>query len=160
MKIFRAIAILFCIILLIWLGFMRERHLLVFNIHDYFHFINKYPRIAATDFKRELGGLFGLNLSPKLQSSLFYSLLFTAISTAVIQLGFRNVFYTKLTGVLYLSYILLCFILIMLGNAGFQYHLSFGLSHYLEDLFLSPFILMILAALFVFAEKLGWHIEK
>jgi hypothetical protein len=53
----------------------------------------------------------------------------------------------------YALYFMVCFALITIGNLGVDYRLSYGLSHYIEDLFLSPFILMMLLPLIFFQKR-------
>jgi hypothetical protein len=149
---FTGIAIL--IITLIYFGFKRERYLLVFDGHSVVKFLNKYPRIAATDFKKEMSGLIGFSLSPKLTSSILFSLIYLVLTSLIIQLIFSRKKYTYITIALFAFYMVICFLLIQLGNFGLDYHISFGLSHYLEDLFLSPFPLMLLIPLFIISEKM------
>jgi hypothetical protein len=150
---FLAIGILVC--LMIYFGFRRERYLLIFDRHSLFKWLNRYPRIAATDFSREMRGLIGFSLSPKLTSSILFSLIFTMLSALIIHFIFVSSRYTKITIYTYALYIIFCFLLIQLGNFGLDYKISFGLSHYLEDLFLSPFPLMLLIPAFMIASKMN-----
>jgi hypothetical protein len=71
----------------------------------------------------------------------------------------NNVFLAKITTLLFLGFMILCFVLILLNGAGVDYRLSAGLAHYLEDLFLSPFPLLIII---VIIKAFGLHrnIEK
>lgn len=48
-----------------------------------------------------------------------------------------------MTAIFFAAYMIICFILITLNGVGVDYRLSAGLAHYLEDLFLSPFFIMV-----------------
>lgn len=139
---------------MIFYGFKRERTLLVFDSHSVFRFVNKYPRLAPTDYSKEMGGVLGFSLSPKLTSAILYTLVYLILSSAIIHLLFRQKKYTKITALIFVIYMIVCFGLIQLGNLGVDYHLSVGLSHYLEDLFLSPFPLMLLIPAFMIGSKI------
>lgn len=153
-KFLRYTGIASLVLLMIFFGFKRERYLLVFDSHTIFKFLNKYPRIAATDFKKEMSGLLGFSLSPKLTSAVLFSIVFLILTTAIIHLIFLKKKYSVITAAVFIIYIVLCFLLIQLGNYGLDYNISFGLSHDLEDLFLSPFPLMLLIPVFMIGEKL------
>jgi hypothetical protein len=135
-------------VLLIYFGFKRELYLLVFDSHSFLKFLNRYPRVAVTDFKKEMSGMLGFSLSPKLTSSILFSLIYTVLASAIIYFIFLSRKYARFTAIIYISYMIVCYMLIMAGNAGVDYRLSYGLSHYLEDLFLSPFPLMLLIPAF------------
>ena len=139
---------------MIYFGFKRERNLLVFSSDTVFTFVHKYPRVAPTDYKKEMGGVLGFKLSPKLTSSILFSLIYLVLTSAIVQLIFRNRKYTRITIFLFAVYMVVCFVLIQVGALGVDYHLSVGLSHYLEDLFLSPFPLMLLIPAFMLASKM------
>jgi hypothetical protein len=135
-----------CTLLMIWFGFKRERNLLIVSKGN-LEFINRYQPFPKTDYKNEMKNFTGFHLSNKLQSSVFFSFLFMILATAIVYLYSQSQFLAKLTFSLYVIYFLLCFAFILLGNSGVDYRLSFGLSHYLEDLFLSPFFVMTLIVL-------------
>lgn len=150
----RIAAIIVLLVAMIFFGFKRERFLLVFDNETVFRFLNKYPKTAVTDYKKEMGGLMGFSLSPKLLSSVLFSLLYLALTSLIVQAIFKNKKYTRLTAFIFLAYMIVCFGLIQLGALGVDYRLSIGLSHYLEDLFLSPFPLMILIPAFIIADRM------
>lgn len=100
-------------------------------------------------------GNFGIRLSAKLQSSVLFSLLYAFFAASILGLFARSAKIARLTVLVYLLYMLLCFVLLKLGEAGADYRLSTGLSHYLEDLFLSPFLLLALLVLVHFNRKLN-----
>jgi hypothetical protein len=154
-KILRIAIIVILVIVMIYIGFKRERYLLVFDSDTFLTFIRKYPRLAPTDYKKEMGGVLGFSLSPKLVSAVLYSIFYTFITSLIIHLSFLKKKYTKITALLFAIYIVVCFLLIQLGNFGVDYNLSVGLSHYLEDLFLSPFPLMLLIPVFMIGDRMG-----
>jgi hypothetical protein len=49
----------------------------------------------------------------------------------------------KITAFFFIITMFMCFILISLKGIGFDYRLSAGLAHYLEDLILSPFFILV-----------------
>ncbi len=153
-KTFRVSGIIILLCLMIFYGFKRERFLLVFDASTLFKFLNRYPRTSITDYKKEMSGLMGFSLSPKLISSVLFSLVFLILTTLIIHLSFRKSVFTKITASLFLIYMILCFFFLQLANYGVDYRLSAGLSHYLEDLFLSPFPLMMLVPLFLLADRI------
>ena len=61
----------------------------------------------------------------------------------------------KITGVAYLIYMILCSVLLKMGDMGIDYRLSTGLSHYLEDLFLSPFLILALIVVIKVVKSSG-----
>ncbi len=153
MRILRISLSIVLITTIIFLGFLREKYLLVLSSKTLFSIVNKYPRIAATDFKNELGNLFTLNLSPKLLSSILYSIAFAVLTSLLVMILTRSRNWGKIILLLYAGYAVVCFIFIVLGNLGVDYRLSYGLSHYIEDLFLSPFILMMIFPIILFKPK-------
>ena len=153
MKYLRTVCIVLLVIVLLTMGYLRERYLLVFDNHTVFSLIKKYPRVAATNFTNEITNLMGYKLSPKLTSSVLFSLFFTLVVSSITQLLIKERSFTKLIAMLYFFYMVACFLFIVLGNFGVDYHLSYGLSHYLEDLFLSPFILMLLIPIMLFKRS-------
>lgn len=144
--VFRYLLIALFSVTMIWLGFKRERNLIIVNENS-LQFINRYQEFPKTDYKSEMKNFSAFHLSYKLQSSLLFSLFFTVLAVAILYLFSSSTLIAKLTLLLYLAYFVLCFIFIQLGNFGFDYRLSYGLSHYLEDLFLSPFFVMALIVL-------------
>lgn len=130
-------------IFIVWIGFQRELKLLVVQDSS-LTFINKYPRTSIANYEAEMKSMTSFHLSPKLQSSIFFSLIYLATSTLIVFLVSNNKFLAKLTAILFLAYMVLCFVLITLNGLGIDYRLSAGLAHYLEDLFLSPFPLLII----------------
>lgn len=153
MKYLRIPLIVLLVIALLVMGYVRERYLLVFDGHTIFTFIKKYPRIAITNYSNEIKNIIGFSFSPKLTSSILFSLFFTLDVSLIAQLLIREKSFTRLVVLLYVSYMIICFLFILLGNFGLDYHLSIGLSHYLEDLFLSPFILMFLIPVMLFKKN-------
>lgn len=135
------------VLLMLWTGYVRERKLLVIK-QGIPELINRYPKPPTENYGMQLKGLFRFNPSPKLQSSVLFGLLFTAYAALITLLLTHSKKLTLLTTALYLSLLLLCFLLLQLGALGVNYHLSIGLSHYLEDIVLSPFLLMLLVVLF------------
>ena len=142
----RFLLIVACLFMMIWLGFKRERNLLIVQENN-FHFINRYQPFPKTNYKNEIKNFSSFHLSYKLQSTVLFSILFMTIATVILYLFSSSVFIAKLTLLLYAIYFILCFGFIQLGNIGVDYRLSYGLSHYLEDLFLSPFFVMALVVL-------------
>lgn len=132
---------------MIWVGFKRESKLLIIE-KGIVTFINRYPKPTVAKFeKTEMKGTFGIKLPAKLQSSVIYSFLFFFLGTGILLLYSRSVFIAKVVSLMYLIYMVVCFALLKLGDLGVDYRLSTGLSHYLEDLFLSPFLIIALAVL-------------
>ncbi|MBL7924992.1 MAG: hypothetical protein JNL88_12395 [Bacteroidia bacterium] len=141
---------------LIFFGFKREKKLLIFE-QGTFMFINRYPKPEVAKFeKSEMKGTLGVKLPAKLQSSVLFSFLYLVIAGVLLLVYSRSVFIGKLMFILYFLYMIICFILLKLGDFGVDYRLSTGLSHYIEDLFLSPFLILAIAALvkaFGFVKK-------
>ena len=135
------------------LGYFRERYLLLFSSETVFTFIRKYPRVSATNFKNEISNFWMFHFSPKLLSVVLYSVAFAALTSLIVYLLTKNRLWGYLILVIYAMYFVVCFLLIAIGNLGVDYHLSYGLSHYIEDLFLSPFILMMLLPLLFFQKR-------
>ncbi len=133
-------------ILLVFFGFKRERKLLIIE-KGAITFINRYPKPEVARFeKNEMKGNFGIKIPAKLQSAVLFSILYLLLASALLLLYSRSVFIAKLIALTYSVYMIVCFLLLKLGDWGVDYRLSTGLSHYLEDLFLSPFLIMALAA--------------
>lgn len=139
-KTIRYSLIAFLLLMLIAAGFARETKLLVFR-DGFIHLINRYPKAPTTSY---------FSMSPKLQSSILFSLLFTSLSAGILYLLTQSSRIATATVIIYLSFMALCFVLLKLGSAGVDYRLSTGLSHYLEDLFLSPFLILATIVLFQF----------
>jgi hypothetical protein len=135
-----------CILLLIWAGYTREWKLLVMQ-NGLPTLINRYPKPPTGDYSMQLQGIFSFNPSPKLQSSILFGILFTALASAIIGLLTESRKFAALTAALYCGLLFLCFVLLQLGVTGVDYRLSIGLSHYLEDIILSPFVVMVLVVL-------------
>lgn len=140
---------------LVWTGFQRERKLLIVEAGVPM-FIPRYPKHTVAEFERTgMKGTFGVKLPAKLQSSVLFSLLYAFFAATILGLFARSVKIARLTVLVYLIYMVLCFALLKMGDAGVDYRLSTGLSHYLEDLFLSPFLLLALLVLIHFNGKLS-----
>lgn len=120
-------------------------------------FINRYPKPKVAEFeKKTMKGTLGIKLPAKLQSAVLFSILFMSAGSILLLVYSRSVFIGKLWALVNVFYMILCMLLLKLGDIGVDYRLSTGLSHYLEDLFLSPFLLLAMAALlnaFGFARK-------
>lgn len=159
MNVLKKVFIIIAAALMVWLGFKRERYLMLPAKGLNIEFINKYPRKAVTDYEKEMAGLSGFSLSPKLTSSILYSISFALLTGLIIHLAFLNKKYTVITLLLFLAYMIVCFLLILSKNAGLPYELSVGLSHSIEDLFLSPFILMLLIPSFYLAAHSGKSVK-
>jgi Mn2+/Fe2+ NRAMP family transporter len=83
------------------------------------------------------------SFSPKLQSSVFFSLCYLIASSALIGLISKKKSLAKTNAIFFAVYMFVCFILITINGMGVDYRLSAGLAHYLEDLFLSPFFILV-----------------
>lgn len=153
MKYLRISALIISIMAVFIIGYLRERYLLLFSSETLFAFKRKYPRVSATNFKHEISNFWGFNFSPKLLSSILYSIAFAVLTSLIIYLITKNKLLGYLVLLIYAAYFLVCFGLILVGNLGVDYHLSYGLSHYIEDLFLSPFILMMILPLLFFKKE-------
>ncbi len=141
-KLLRYLIIAVVVIFLLWIGLQRESQLLVIGNHG-FTFINRYPRIAVTNFQSEMNNMGSFSFSPKLQSSVFFSCCYLIASSLLIGLISQKKSLAKMTAIFFAAYMIICFILITLNGVGVDYRLSAGLAHYLEDLFLSPFFIMV-----------------
>ncbi len=142
---------------MVWTGFQRERKLLIIE-EGIPTLINRYPKPKVAAFeKQEMKGTFGVKIPAKLQSSVLFSFLFMIFAAGILSLYSRSVKTGKITAVFYLAFMVLCFILLKLGDLGVDYRLSTGLSHYLEDLFLSPFLILALIVLIRFSHNMKGH---
>lgn len=130
------------VIFILWIGLQRESKLLVVG-HNGITFINRYPRIAVTNFQSEMKNLGSFSFSPKLQSSVFFSICYLIASSLLIGLISGKKSLAKITALFFAAYMAVCFILITINGMGVDYRLSAGLAHYLEDLFLSPFFILV-----------------
>ena len=134
-------------VLLLFFGFKRENKLVILE-KGVITFINRYPKPTVARFeKTEMKGTFGIKLPAKLQSAVFFSLIYLLLATFILLLYSKSVFIAKLISLMYSIYMIVCFLLLKMGDWGVDYRLSTGLSHYLEDLFLSPFLLLAIAAM-------------
>lgn len=141
------------LILLLIIGWKREDKLLVISQKG-FVFLNKYPKIDITNYNNEFGNIVSFQLSPKLQSSIFFSLLYIIFCYAILVLYTRDMYLGKIAIVTYLIYMAISFVFISMYSLKVDYRLSAGLAHYLEDLFLSPLILMAFIAIYHLKEKI------
>jgi len=132
---------------LVFVGFKREKNLLLLEKGS-FMFIKRYPKKEVAQFeKTAMKGTLGIKIPIKLQSAVFFSLLFLVLTSMILYFYSKSTFIAQLIAVLYFIYMLLSFFLLKMGDWGVDYRLSTGLSHYLEDLFLSPFIVLAIAAI-------------
>lgn len=130
------------VVFILWIGLQRESKFLVLNNHG-FNFINRYPRIEGTNFQLEIKKLGNFNLSAKLQSSIFFSFCYLMASSLLVGLISKKKSLAKMNAIFFAIYMFVCFILITINGMGVDYRLSAGLAHYLEDLFLSPFFILV-----------------
>ena len=138
---------------MVWTGFKRERHLLIIE-EGIPTFIHRYPKPQVAEFeKNEMKGNFGIKIAAKLQSSVLFSLLFMTFAASILSIYSGSLNIGRITVVFYSLFMILCFLLLKLGDMGVDYRLSTGLSHYLEDLFLSPFLILALIVLIRFMQK-------
>jgi hypothetical protein len=138
---------------LLFFGWKREDKLLVISQKG-FHFLNKYPKTEITNYTNEVSNLVSFQLSPKLQSSIFFSIIYIALCYLVLVMHTRDKYLGKILVATYLIYMGLSFVFLTLYNFKVDYRLSAGLAHYLEDLFLSPLILMAFITIYHLKEKL------
>ncbi|MFN8154234.1 MAG: hypothetical protein U0Y08_08095 [Bacteroidia bacterium] len=138
---------------MVWTGFKRERKLLIIE-QGIPTFINRYPKPTVAAFeKNEMKGTFGIKIAAKLQSSVLFSFIFMLFAAGILAIYSESLKVGKTAIIFYLLFMVLCFILLKLGDWGVDYRLSTGLSHYLEDLFLSPFLILALIVLIRFSKK-------
>jgi len=131
---------------LLWTGFKREKRLIIIE-QGIPTFINRYPKPAVAVFERtQMKGTLGIKFPAKLQSAVLYSVLFMVLTALLLMTYLKSLFIGKFVVVFYFAYMVICMALLKLGNLGVDYRLSTGLSHYLEDLFLSPFLILAFAA--------------
>jgi hypothetical protein len=131
-------------LLLLFFGFKRETKLLCFDNNELV-FKERFEKQTTTNYQAEVKSLTRFNLTTKIQSVCFYSLIFGLLTASILFLlsNSKQIFKYVLLG--YLSYMVLSFFLIRIGSNGVDYRLSIGLAHYLEDLFVSPYILLFTA---------------
>jgi hypothetical protein len=141
------------LMLLLFFGWKREDKLLVISQKG-FQFLNKYPKTEITNYTNEVSNLASFQLSPKLQSSIFFSLIYIILCYLILILHSRDKYLGKILVVTYFLYMSLSFVFLTLYNFKVDYRLSAGLAHYLEDLFLSPLILMAFVTMHHLKEKL------
>jgi hypothetical protein len=140
--ILRYFAIALLVFFIIWIGLKRESKFLVFSENG-LTFINRYPRTEATNFHSELLNISSFHFSPKLQSSVLFGIAYMISSSLLIGLISMRKSLAKITAFFFIITMFMCFILISLKGIGFDYRLSAGLAHYLEDLILSPFFILV-----------------
>jgi hypothetical protein len=142
---------------LVYIGFKREKKLLIIE-KGIPTFIDRYPKKNVSVFeKTEMKGTFGIKIPAKMQSAVLFSLLFLSLGSIILYLYSKSLFIAKVIALLYLGYMVLSFLLLKLGDLGVDYRLSTGLSHYLEDLFLSPLIFL---AVIAFIKAFGIQINE
>jgi len=156
-KRFIRIPLLVCISTIIfWLSFKREDKLIVLkNYH--LTFINRYPKEQVTNYDNVMKNLNNFVVPSRLQSSIFFSLFILISVTIFLYLLSLSSFIAKFSIILYFTFMVICFILIKLGSIGIKYQFSIGLSHDIEDLFLSPLFVMALAVL---VKAFGFSIDS
>lgn len=153
----RWLLILLFTLSLVYIGFKREKKLLIVE-KGIPIFINRYPKKNVSIFEKTvMKGTFGIKIPAKMQSAVLYSLLFLIMGSSILFLYSKSLFIAKAIALLYLTYMLLSFLLLKLGDLGVDYRLSIGLSHYLEDLFLSPLIFL---AVIAFIKAFGIHQDE
>lgn len=140
-------------VLLLFFGWKREDKLLVISQKG-FQFLNKYPKTEITNYTNEVSNLTSFQLSPKLQSSIFFSFIYIILCYLVLVFYSRDKYLGKLLIITYFLYMTLSFLFLTMYSLKVDYRLSAGLAHYLEDLFLSPLILMAFITIYHFKEKL------
>ncbi|MBK7682495.1 MAG: hypothetical protein KA347_02215 [Bacteroidia bacterium] len=142
---------------LVYIGFKREKKLLIVE-KGIPTFINRYPKKNVSVFEKTvMKGTFGIKVPAKMQSAVLYSLLFLIMGSSILFLYSKSLFIAKVIALLYLAYMVLSFLLLKLGDLGVDYRLSTGLSHYLEDLFLSPLIFL---AVIAFIKAFGIQADE
>lgn len=140
-------------VLLLFFGWKREDKLLVISQKG-FQFLNKYPKTEITNYTNEVSNLTSFQLSPKLQSSIFFSFIYIILCYLVLVFYSRDKYLGKLLIITYFLYMTLSFLFLTMYSLKVDYRLSAGLAHYLEDLFLSPLILMAFITIYHLKEKL------
>lgn len=142
---------------LIYIGFKREKKLLIVE-KGIPIFINRYPKKNVSVFEKTvMKGTFGIKVPAKIQSAVIFSLLFLILGSSILFFYSKSLFIAKVIALIYLGYMLLSFLLLKLGDFGVDYRLSTGLSHYLEDLFLSPLIFL---AVIAFIKAFGIQADE
>lgn len=142
---------------LIYIGFKREKKLLIVE-KGIPIFINRYPKKNVSVFEKTvMKGTFGIKVPAKIQSAVIFSLLFLILGSSILFFYSKSLLIAKVIALIYLGYMLLSFLLLKLGDFGVDYRLSTGLSHYLEDLFLSPLIFL---AVIAFIKAFGIQADE
>ena len=142
---------------LIYIGFKREKKLLIVE-KGIPTFINRYPKKNVSVFEKTvMKGTFGIKVPAKIQSAVIFSLLFLILGSSILFFYSKSLLIAKVIALIYLGYMLLSFLLLKLGDFGVDYRLCTGLSHYLEDLFLSPLIFL---AVIAFIKAFGIQADE
>jgi hypothetical protein len=137
---------------LFMLGFRRDWF---FDTVDqlFFQLFSPATDIPITKYPSSFSGILqGMQASSKWFASLLYTFLFSLHAAALVFCIYRS---KKLVGYTFLTYLvlaLLCFVLILLGNALHSYTLGYGLAQHLKQLTQSPFLIGLLLVAFHFLE--------
>jgi hypothetical protein len=114
-------------ILLLYFGFKRENKLVILE-KGVVTFINRYPKPTVARFeKTEMKGTLGIKLPAKLQSAVFFSLIYLLLATLLLLLYSKSVFIGKLIALMYSIYMIVCFLLLKMGDWGCRLQVKYRL---------------------------------
>jgi hypothetical protein len=111
----KKVVALLLFILLLFFGWKREDKLLVVS-QTGFHFLNKYPKTEITNYTNEVSNLASFHLSPKLQSSIFFSFIYIILCYFILALYTSDKYLSRISVVAYLLYMILSFLFLTLYN--------------------------------------------
>ncbi len=141
-------------LLMIGLGDIRRQYLLNFTLPEEPFFMPR-PNTYSGDFPQKVNVIPYFFLNPKWISSLIYILAFLLLNILAVYFYFYNKGYVKITIVFYLGIIILCFMIIIIGNAfGFSKEAYSAMENF-KELLSSPFIAMMLFSAFLLNNKLN-----
>ncbi len=136
------------IVSLFLLGYWREFFFILVERFFSQFTVSSHP-VSSEKYPSTFGSIWiALSSSYKWLASFLYSFLFAVHATAIVACVYQSKRLVCLTIGVYLSLVISCLLLILLGNAFHSYTLGYGLAQHLKLILQSPLLVALLVATF------------
>ena len=147
-KLWDKLLILCFAIILLWIGYYRERYIFNFILSDYPFMIPRgVPNLKSYPFNAA-DLWWGLVHDPRWFSTLFQTTAVMGSTAGIVYYFFKDKRFAVLTIALYMLMVGICGGLILLSMLTQQYDLGYSLAQHIKDLFQLPFFIVFLLPAF------------
>lgn len=151
----RTIIFIFFILILSFLGFLKERYLIRIKNGSEISIVQRYQveKEAMTLPDEPVDIQESVQRNPKWISSLLYTFIFGFFTVLGIHLIFRNRMYSIISGAFYMFVLMLSGLIIFLSLQLNAFETGYLAGQHLKNLVQSPLVMMVLFFVFYFMER-------